>query len=648
MPRKPSTALAVHSSAPMSKPYPRAPKEGTRVVFRPSGASLALYSHPPQVGEAGVVTAVNLGGGKRRTFMPGPGGGLLYVKWDHSHMSNGVSLSDVRPEPSVARPGKSKTKKSARYGGSALGVMPKEDRRYTIQPEFTGHAEPQYVVRFMGTRVGAANEREAAVAIAKRHEAARQHQIEGAGYQRRENPAALNQLSPKQLKALGAKMHNWHASMGDPIYAAGSYYYSGKRHPSIETENAALENINMLLARETDPENRAELLEIKGALEPMLIEHIWQEGERKDNPRGHFIDVFLGELDGVFLDDGEMIGTVSDGNVVQSAGNSGYVMELDWHGRHYASELVPYGRPRGEAIRLTSTHERKGNPAGCGCRQGNPRGGDCHCEICRSKAKTAKRGHCRICGDALPTEEDPSSTGRSMSYRPVICAHHETESASAGHYHEDSETAHYRSGNPAASRATVLSYEKTGECPCGCGRPAVAWTIEGVEGYYDAALPCGQRMAADFLDASRRPAPRKGNPAKKSKAKKKAKPFDEDKYFSCAHCSHIGYMEDSWSPGDMALCDACDTEVTGRPHKRHGRPLPDAELALAKAHFSRQGNPTKAKKKPATSTKSQVHPALQPIAKKELGRACYEPKCFTAPVHHPALSAGPRALPRGR
>lgn len=93
---------AAIAGGPMSKPYARAPKEGTRVVFRPSGASLALYSHPPQVGESGTVTSVASGRGKKRTFMPGPGGGLLYVRWDDSRFV-GVSLADVRPEPTSAR-----------------------------------------------------------------------------------------------------------------------------------------------------------------------------------------------------------------------------------------------------------------------------------------------------------------------------------------------------------------------------------------------------------------------------------------------------------------------------------------------------------------------------------------------------------------
>lgn len=104
------------------------------------------------------------------------------------------------------------------------------------------------------------------------------------GLKRAGNPVvrAQGKLTGQQMKRLGAKMHNWHASMGDPVYAAGSYYYTGKRHPSDETERDALANISMLLDRETDPQNREELLEIKIALERMLGEH----GGRKGNPSG--------------------------------------------------------------------------------------------------------------------------------------------------------------------------------------------------------------------------------------------------------------------------------------------------------------------------------------------------------------------------
>jgi hypothetical protein len=54
--------------------------EGTPVRFVPTMASLALYSLAPAVCDVGTVTTVPLPGG-RRTYLPGPGGGLLYVQW---------------------------------------------------------------------------------------------------------------------------------------------------------------------------------------------------------------------------------------------------------------------------------------------------------------------------------------------------------------------------------------------------------------------------------------------------------------------------------------------------------------------------------------------------------------------------------------
>lgn len=68
-------------------------REGTRVQFKPSRASLALYSRPPTPGTLGTVTYVNLGG-THRTSIPGPGGGIVYVKWDDGY-TQGVSQLDV-------------------------------------------------------------------------------------------------------------------------------------------------------------------------------------------------------------------------------------------------------------------------------------------------------------------------------------------------------------------------------------------------------------------------------------------------------------------------------------------------------------------------------------------------------------------------
>jgi hypothetical protein len=62
---------------------------GTRVRF--IGHSFG-YSNPPEKGEEGIVTYMP--GYKPKTYLPGPGGGLLYVKWDNLGVM-GVSPNDV-------------------------------------------------------------------------------------------------------------------------------------------------------------------------------------------------------------------------------------------------------------------------------------------------------------------------------------------------------------------------------------------------------------------------------------------------------------------------------------------------------------------------------------------------------------------------
>lgn len=57
-------------------------RENAVVTFTPNPASRGLYSGKlPKAGEAGTVVKMNVGGSKRITYMPGPGGGLVYVNW---------------------------------------------------------------------------------------------------------------------------------------------------------------------------------------------------------------------------------------------------------------------------------------------------------------------------------------------------------------------------------------------------------------------------------------------------------------------------------------------------------------------------------------------------------------------------------------
>lgn len=77
-------------------------RAGTRVKYQPNPVSAALDAHssyynPPLPGVEGVVVALPVPGG-RKTFLPGPGGGLLYVKWGsdpRTQFTYGVSALDV-------------------------------------------------------------------------------------------------------------------------------------------------------------------------------------------------------------------------------------------------------------------------------------------------------------------------------------------------------------------------------------------------------------------------------------------------------------------------------------------------------------------------------------------------------------------------
>ena len=70
---------------------------GTRVVVKANPASRALYSGLPEDGSEGEVSAVSFGSTKR-TFLPGPGGGMVYVKFDNGEFM-GVSPKDLDKAP---------------------------------------------------------------------------------------------------------------------------------------------------------------------------------------------------------------------------------------------------------------------------------------------------------------------------------------------------------------------------------------------------------------------------------------------------------------------------------------------------------------------------------------------------------------------
>ena len=71
--------------------------QGLRVVFSPTPVSRLRYFRAPEPGTGGTVTAARVDG-ELRTFLSGPGGGLVYVKWDRGGLVCGVSLRDLTLE----------------------------------------------------------------------------------------------------------------------------------------------------------------------------------------------------------------------------------------------------------------------------------------------------------------------------------------------------------------------------------------------------------------------------------------------------------------------------------------------------------------------------------------------------------------------
>jgi hypothetical protein len=73
--------------------------KGLRVVFSPNPVSRLLYSYRvPEPGTRGTVTAVQTAG-SIRTYIPGPGVGLVYVEWDMAGLVCAVSPRDLKLEP---------------------------------------------------------------------------------------------------------------------------------------------------------------------------------------------------------------------------------------------------------------------------------------------------------------------------------------------------------------------------------------------------------------------------------------------------------------------------------------------------------------------------------------------------------------------
>jgi hypothetical protein len=75
--------------------------QGLRVVFAPT-TQLEYPHRVPIAGAHGTVTAARTAEGVR-TYFHGPGGGLVFVRWDPDGLVCAVTLRDLKLEPDSDR-----------------------------------------------------------------------------------------------------------------------------------------------------------------------------------------------------------------------------------------------------------------------------------------------------------------------------------------------------------------------------------------------------------------------------------------------------------------------------------------------------------------------------------------------------------------
>ncbi len=167
--------------------------------------------------------------------------------------------------------------------------------------------------------------------------------------ERHENPSRFRSPEEQKMQLIGTKMHNWHSSGGDPIYAVGSYYYTAKPHPSAEMTERALGEVDNLLRGEHEPKDTKELQQIRTYLKADLKSRA--VAGRQENPsRPHHLTVVLGEMDGVFVN-GTRVAVVGDGNatlgdVSLGNGEPGMRLSLTYQGARYAGTTSYGNRPK--------------------------------------------------------------------------------------------------------------------------------------------------------------------------------------------------------------------------------------------------------------------------------------------------------------
>lgn len=62
-----------------------------------------------------------------------------------------------------------------------------------------------------------------------------------------------------ELRAIGNRLLQWHGGQGDPIYAVGSFYSSGKEYPDKEVIERAATVLEKLAGAADRPRDRREL-----------------------------------------------------------------------------------------------------------------------------------------------------------------------------------------------------------------------------------------------------------------------------------------------------------------------------------------------------------------------------------------------------
>jgi len=123
--------------------HSKGPRVGTRVRFEPTPVSLALYTQAPQPGSEGSV--VPMPGFPKQTFMPGPGGGLVYVRWDDGDVL-GVSPNDLKPLKGASKGGaRTKIPGSAAFAEELYKKLSHLGRIVRVRHQHMGAVDAVYV-----------------------------------------------------------------------------------------------------------------------------------------------------------------------------------------------------------------------------------------------------------------------------------------------------------------------------------------------------------------------------------------------------------------------------------------------------------------------------------------------------------------------